>query len=68
MKHQWAALVMIPAEVEISPESADTINVYYREAAEEIGKEEAILLCWHCHTELTPSSYDTECVGAEARR
>lgn len=57
--HQWVALIMVPIEVEVKED--DVLDIMVTEAADEISKEDAKIICWHCEVPMTTETYYTEC-------
>lgn len=61
--HQWVAISYVPIEVEPQPDGS--LDSYTREGQEDLARDDSMLACWHCFTELTPESYTTPCRGAQ---
>lgn len=59
-EHQWAALIMVPID-HIAVKDDGQLDIFITEAADEIGNEEAKVICWHCDEPLNQATYGTEC-------
>lgn len=61
MKHMWVAMQYTPIEVEVQTDGS--LHTFTGELADEIAREDSILVCFHCGETLTTQNHEEECPG-----
>lgn len=58
--HMWVSLQYTPLEIE---EDGDVLHTFTNETSEELARDDAKLICFICHADLTMKSYHEVCNG-----
>lgn len=60
-KHMWVSLQYTPVEIEVQEDGS--LRIFTGDIADEIARDESLLVCFICGEHLSTDNHDSECTG-----